>query len=106
MGEIRWRQVESEVFDKEDAKHHQLLTATIDTEDEDLIRSMLEDPLELLKGQISEIDEGWTISYERVNAIHVRPPRKLICVWWAIHSERHLHGVYYRVPPNAESAQS
>jgi hypothetical protein len=105
MGEGRWRPVTSEAFDEDDAEHHELVTVTIDTRNEDLIREMLEDPLEQLKEHISGIDEGWRISYERLNAIHLRPPRKLICVWWAIRSERHAHGVFYRVPPDAQGSQ-
>jgi hypothetical protein len=106
MGEGRWRRVTSEVFDEKDAENHELVTVTIDTKDKDLIRGMLEDPLELLTNHISGIDEGWTISYERLNAIDLRPPRKLICVWWAIHSERRAHGVFYRVPRESQGSQS
>ena len=92
-----FRQVAAETFADDDAKYVSIYTLTVDAES-DFSAALLAEPLPILARSLVEVDEGWTVSVERVNAqLALKGPRKLIWIFTVLPTIQHVKAVALRV---------
>jgi hypothetical protein len=93
-----FRQVASEYVPDDPQHYVSIYTLTVDAES-DFSAELLADPLPILTRSLVEVDEGWTVSVERVNAeIMLKGPRKLIWIFTVLPTLQRVQAVALRVP--------
>lgn len=97
-----WTHVPDAFAEDRDAIRIYTTTAAADSE---YAEQLLLDPLPLVVENIDEVEPDWSVSIERVNGEvavgRLKPPRKALVTWIVIRSLSRVHGVLYRLPPNA-----
>jgi hypothetical protein len=100
-----WRQLSTaEAFRPEDQEGVAVYAVTVDVSDPSGLASRLVlDPLPLLIENIDWVDEGWTVTVNRVNAdiSLAAGPHHLMVIWVVIRKLLTVHGTAYRVSPPA-----
>ena len=98
-----WRQLSTaEAFRPEDQEDVAVYAVTVDVSDPSGLASQLVlDPLPLLIENIDWVDEGWSVTVNRVNAdiSLTGGPHHLMVIWVVIRKLLTVHGTAYRVSP-------
>jgi|SRR5688572_12244103 len=103
--EPEWNYV-SDVF-VEDRDAIRIYT-TVAAANSEYAEQLLLDPLPLLVENVDEVTPDWSVSLERVNGDvavgRLKPPKRLLATWTVMPALSQVHGVIFRLPPNAAKA--
>jgi hypothetical protein len=102
MAEPEWGSFElAEIFPDPAHKYVSLATFTVDA-DSDFAQEFLVQPLPFLSDKVELIDEGWTVSLERINADRMMiGPRKILAIVICVEELRTARVLVYRLPQDA-----